>query len=154
MRLKRFLSFINEAKTSKPIEVVWIHGLPGSGKTTLAKKWIDKGYVNFDDSVSEIPVISSLKSGKSVVISSPFFEDYFITTRCHNALKRELNKMNNVKVTEIWFENDPDQCMKNLQVREGERLSRFFDIIPSFSKSYKIPKGAETVPVFRGKSKN
>ena len=151
------MKYIKEFSEFKQNECVIIMGLPGSGKTTLAKKIQkenpDKSYRMFDD----FQRIKSLEfAGKiDMIISNSMLIKHGLSEY------ERLCKENNSKLRVIWFENDPEQCLKNMSSRwyqmsdEDKVLNKHQDPkvlkeeLLNFSKMYHIPDKAETVPVFK-----
>ena len=141
-------------------KMVLIVGLPGSGKSQLTKQINDGSFVEFDDpekrewdkeldSFGEpwAPIKKELSSGKNVIINSGDFtepggEDLI-------SFFQNLGKSHNYSVRTIYFENNPEQCIKNLEGRNFRKMKK--DMIYYASKNYKIPIGAETVPVYTPK---
>lgn len=134
--------------------LIWIHGLPGSGKSFLAKekqsKFPEKEYQILDDIGNLKKVEELLKSEENIILTSPYFENYSFTGYFQK-LKDLLKSYPNYVVLHIWFENDKAACIDNLQKRKEHKIDSRYIIpeIESFSIKYKIPTGARTIPVFK-----
>ena len=135
-----------EESISNKSKFVWIHGLPGSGKTTLAND-INKGgnYVILDDIMDISKVKKELEDGNDIILVSPYFDNY-MGFSLDVKLKEVLNDFD-YDVEEIWFKNDPEKCIDNLRSRSEHNIKSYL-IIPEvniFSSKYKIP--SDVVPI-------
>jgi predicted kinase len=156
--MKHISSFELFESTSK--KMVLIVGLPGSGKSELTRKInSEKSYVEFDDpeehpydedldnfSENYYPQIEkALKKGLNVIINS----GDFIQPHGQDLIQilEKMGKNLGYSVRKIYFENDPEQCLKN----QNDRGYRIFtrEEMYQASKSYKIPSDAEIVPVYK-----
>lgn len=136
-----------------PKNFIWIHGLPGSGKTTLANKIIndnpDKRFVLLDDVGSTTEIIQQIDKGSNIILSSPYFDNY-MNTGLDRKIKNYLSKTD-YSVEELWFENNPDQCIENIKARTGHRIN-VASLLPEviiFSNNYNIPSDVKQIPVFQ-----
>ena len=90
------------------MEVTYLIGLPGSGKTTYARKL--KGYVVDDPrSMKDFP-----DSAGHLIVADPKL--------CNSEMLRSLEKVLSEKYgsyeeTRIYFENDLTTCLKNIEYR-------------------------------------
>ena len=138
-----------EESISNKSKFVWIHGLPGSGKTTLAND-INKGgnYVILDDIMDVSKVKKELEEGNDIILVSPYFDNY-MGFSLDVKLKEVLNDFD-YDVEEIWFKNDPEKCIDNLRSRSEHNIKSSL-IIPEvniFSLKYKIPSDVEQIEVW------
>ena len=144
MIIKRFENYNKD-------KFVWIHGLPGSGKTTMANKINkNKDFVILDDTSNISDVQDELNKGNNIILSSPYFDNYLNSLFLGETKIRNILKNYNYNVEEIWFENDLQTCIQNLKNRTKHRINTK-SIIPDmneFSKKYKIPDGTKTIPVW------
>ena len=138
-----------EESISNKSKFVWIHGLPGSGKTTLANEINKDGnYVILDDIMDISKVKKELEEGNDIILVSPYFDNY-MSFSLDVKLKEVLNDFD-YDVEEIWFENDPEKCIDNLRSRSEHNIKSSL-IIPEvniFSLKYKIPSGVEQIEVW------
>lgn len=136
--------------------LIWIHGLPGSGKSSVAiekqRQLPDKNFIILDDIGNMEDVENLLREGENIILTSPYFENYSFTKNFDN-LKEKMKFYTNYSVLHLWFENDVEACINNLKSRTGHKIDSKY-IIPEmedFSKKYKIPQGAKKIPVYRPK---
>ena len=146
--LKLFEDFTNSKS-----KFVWIHGLPGSGKTTLANE-INKGgnFIILDDIMDISKVKKELEEGNDIILVSPYFDNYMMFS-LDVKLKEVLNDFD-YDVEEIWFKNDKEKCIDNLRLRSEHPIKSSL-IIPEinmFSSKYKIPSDVEPIEVWSPKN--
>ena len=138
-------------------EVILILGLPGSGKTTLADKIAegsDRDYTRYDD-------FDYYKAIKKMGEEDMIVSDTNLLYPTNLAHFKKSCKEKNVKLKIFYFENDIDQCIKNVENRwnkmsDKERRHNFHQQptnlvwhINDFSKKYEIPSGAYPIPVYK-----
>lgn len=128
---------------------VWIHGLPGSGKTTYASNINKKGnYVLLDDIMDISKVKKELEEGNDIILVSPYFDNYMEFSL--DVKLKDLLKDFDYDLEEIWFENNPKKCISNLNKRSVHKI-RSSSIIPEinmFSSKYKIPSDVKQIEVW------
>ncbi len=137
-------------------ELIWIHGLPGSGKSHLIQKIIRESEFEwsvFDDTAGVEEILASLQAGKRVILASPYFEDY-IPIGLGKRLRSSLADLDQVTLREVWFSNDPEQCIENVLSRKGHTIAArsIVSEIPTFSRNYMIPDGVVTEPVWQART--
>jgi predicted kinase len=142
--IKRFESY-NKSK------LVWIHGLPGSGKTTIANQINkNKDFIILDDISNISDLENELNKGNNIILSSPYFDNYLNSIFSGETKLRTTLKDYDYDIEEIWFENDLQTCIQNLNNRTEHKISTK-QIIPDmkqFSKDYKIPSSVKAIPVW------
>jgi hypothetical protein len=124
-------------------KIIAIVGLPGSGKTYLGNRLAkENGYEFIDDIDIEGKkrLLAILKEGNDCIISDPNFIFEDIRNKAILSLAENLN------IEWMFFENDPEQCLKNVEYRNDGRKVK--DFISMFSKYYIIPKGVHPVKVY------
>jgi len=116
-------------------DVIFIIGLPGSGKTTLINHYLQhpfKEYVVYDDwmkwvkdnvkdkkefiaDVNYERLIKSIQEGKNVIISAVGFciPDFLLKSEYY--LKMEFPEIN---IERIYFENNLENCISNIKYRD------------------------------------
>ena len=132
-------------------KIIWIHGLPGSGKSTLAEKISrenpSENYIILDD-ISDIKKLQiELEKGNNIILNSTYFENYHEYGK-YGELKKLLS---DYMLEEVWFENDPKSCIENIRGRKNHSIDSI-SILPEilyYSRSYEIPKGVKTIPVYK-----
>jgi hypothetical protein len=134
-------------------QFIWIHGLPGSGKSFLANK-IKSENPNFEllDDVGNISQVQKLIDyGKNIILTSPYFEEYLFRGSNFSKLNQILENNNDYELIEYWFENNPKACIDNLQNRKEHKIESDSIIgeIFTFSKNYNIPQNVEVIPVYQ-----
>jgi len=126
----------------KSPKVTLIVGLPGSGKTFLAHDLARSEDARvFDDmKMSDLKDIRKdiLRHKKNMILVSP--QLCFEATR---KLVEATVKEWGATVQVIYFENDPEQCLKNVESRDDGRKVYFF--IRDVSKEYKIPEDVNVI---------
>ena len=131
---------------------IWIHGLPGSGKSHLAKIMnIDNQYEILDDIASFDKIDSLLNAGSDIILTSPYFEEYLKFNGFYNKLINKLNEHKDYILEEIWFENNPNACIENLKSRTKHSIKSEY-IIPEiqiYSKDYKVPSNVDVMPIWK-----
>lgn len=134
--------------------LVVIVGLPGSGKTNAAQNYSDfLDYIVFDDVGNDEYMMNKLYSyltywkdldndwRSGVVVTDTFLCE----PKNRSSFQKKLNEYG-LRPTWLFFENDPEQCIKNVQNRnDGRKISASY--IRELSKKYVIPAGASVVPV-------
>ena len=142
-----------ESHSRNEADLIWIHGLPGSGKSHLIQKIVRESELEwrvFDDTGRVEEILDSLQAGERVILASPYFEDY-LPVGLGKRLRSRLADLDHVTLREVWFSNDPDQCMENVLSRKSHDIEARSIVpeIPNFSRNYRIPDGAVTIPVWQ-----
>lgn len=117
--------------------LVFIVGLPGSGKTTWAKNQND-GFVVDDPKFIEEIKIAIDQNNKVYVVDPHLVLDHF----------RKLAEQAELGVDEvqwIFFENNPNACWENVKNRNDGREVR--GMIFCYSQLYHPPKNV--IPVYK-----
>ncbi len=142
MRIKRFESFSTK-------KFVWIHGLPGSGKTYLANQMNkNNDYTILDDINDMSKVEAEMDKGNNIILSSPYFEKY-IGMSLESRLRKALEG-SDYELEEIWFENNPENCIKNINNRVDHNIKAniLAPEVIELSHRYRIPEGSKVIPVW------
>lgn len=124
--------------------ILFIVGLPGSGKTELSKKINSQNnnrYKIIDDPKSFDQILPFLD--QDLIISDPAF---CLEKNRELAIRKITEENPNVKIDWIFFENDPDQCLINAERRENKKVDSY---IKNSTKTYTIPKGSNIIKVWR-----
>ena len=136
------------------LEFVWIHGLPGSGKTYLSNKIKkenpEKDFIILDDIGDFGKIEQGVIDRRNIIMSSPFFENFNNFYPNFPDKLKDFLGTNGYILKEYWFENNPEACIKNVKMRTEHKIDSRSVIteIPYYSLRYKIPPGVETLPVY------
>lgn len=144
MRLFNFKEFNMQGQ----ISITVIVGLPGAGKTTLAKQLLDGQTFLIDDFSLNVSKVEDFKNSemKKVIITDPYL--------CEVNKETATQVLNdffgyNISVTWFAFENNPEICIHNVEKRnDGRIVGEHF--IKSLSDAYNPLSFTDTVtPVFK-----
>jgi predicted kinase len=142
-------------------QLVFLGGLPGSGKTTYAKRLEEKGWVFYDDfqarAAGDSPrfrasrhyaeLVSHIRAGRRCIVSDirVIHEEYRRDAAA--ALRQDVG---NVPTELHLFENNPDQCGENVRnAKDGRRVEPRLQAIAFWSKHYSAPNHAVLHRVWR-----
>lgn len=129
------------------MQVLMIVGMPGSGKTHLARKVGGVGFLVIDDIKSLDPLRLALEAMRNVAVTDVNFCD----ERVRDKALRWLNE-NFPRATVDWwfFENDAAKCRANVARRKAEGDAREVGgTIRRFEKTYKVPEGFTANPIWQ-----
>lgn len=123
------------------MRAVFLVGLPGSGKTSLAlQEYVPRGFVLLDDPKTFAEVEAAQALGKDLVVCDPHLV---------YAMNRTSAEAGFVKagfdVEWVFFENDPLKAQANLDRRGARDLPITLDL---WTKMYQIPEGVPTRPIW------
>ncbi len=126
-------------------QLILIVGLPGSGKTKLARDMSFYGVTLFDDiSVNtDYEKIDRVKDEDYIVVTDPTAILY-PKEKVFSKLREWFGERD---LAVFAFENDPDSCWKNIQGRDDRIISQSF--IEQLSKNYIPEDWGRVIPVWR-----
>ena len=119
-------------------KIVFIIGLPASGKTTLAGK-LFSDYILIDDPKHLQDILKEEYKNKNIVLVDP---NLCIQKNLMNAKTKLKDYYQNVEFSEIYFENNPEQCLINAKNRNSCNVQTDIKILTRF---YNPPKIDEKV---------
>ena len=137
------------AKTScQPVDVTFLVGLPGSGKTKYADQ-VFKGAVIADDAhrIKDITKVvqAAIADKKHCVIIDPLL--------CYQHIRRSAEvwlKEHKFLADWIYFANEPQACIENVLRRQANGDARkVLGFIQDATKGYAPPTNAKVIPVYR-----
>jgi hypothetical protein len=109
----------------------------------------ESNFIHLDDIASLDEVSHQLNLEQSIILTSPYFENYF-WLNLYDKLIKLLDSYPNYVVKEWWFSNDPEACISNVTSRVDHLIrndSIIYEIL-DFSKKYTIPDGVVPMPVW------
>lgn len=127
-----------------------IIGLCGSGKTHLAKDMIKRNaefttdplsMVLIDDPKDLKEINECIELGANIIVCDPHLCD----AKNREAAKKYLESKD-YRVWEYFFENDPEQCHRNIVDRDD---GRYITLAGLKSFNYTIPENTIATPVYR-----
>ena len=121
--------------------IICVVGLPGSGKTWYAKNVLKWDYL-VDDPTDFFDFPRDVPPEKTVVVCDPAL--CMSKTRAKSILGVMYPEH---EIEWIFFENDLEQCKKNVAYRNDGRKVNI--TLEHLSKNYVIPEGVVPLPVWR-----
>ncbi len=128
-------------------QIIFIVGLPGSGKTTFAESIPrEDGWVVHDDFLDEWwkgSVKRQIQAGCRVCLSDPRLCSFTTFQRIADEVLSLLHENDEILV--ILFENDVEQCLRNLKRRErvSEKRRRLENSVRNMTTHYDIDQWKE-----------
>lgn len=132
------------------MNIILIIGLPGSGKTHLGQKLqceLPKSLF-IDDASSTLFNYEIWNLANSCDYENIILADCYLCISAH--LEAALNMFINHNVTRIYFENNPEQCLKNVQNRDNRNVDGW---IKYLAVEYIIPHNVNMIPVYKPECK-
>lgn len=146
-------------KPSQTKELLFIVGLPGSGKTPLLESLRDAGWKLFDDYKAEAldnnshfcaskrycELIQDLEAGTRCVVADIDFCRTASRNQAENIVKA---KIPDLQITWRYFENNVDQCRNNIN-QGGRAPEPRLVKLDEYASHYIIPEGIVVMPVWK-----
>ncbi|CAN5748172.1 hypothetical protein BH11PAT2_BH11PAT2_01380 [soil metagenome] len=153
-------------------KVIFITGMPGSGKTTYLnnhtaefsdalicddyyKSALDadrpRKFVGFKGSAYYEDVKEALANGRDVVMADIVFYEDELGREAREGLEALIAELGTrVDIDYRYFENDAEACIANIVRRDRpERVESELKFVTENRDSYRIPKNATVLPVYR-----
>ena len=94
-------------------------------------------------------VQAEMDKGNNIILSSPYFEKYIGMMSLETRLRKALEG-SDYELEEIWFENNPENCIKNINSRKDHNIkaSILAPEVMALSTRYRIPEGSKVIPVW------
>lgn len=135
------------------LHIIFLIGLPGSGKTYYANNYLRNNHNYFIDDFSVNDIEWCLedfkKSGKNQLIISDPNLCLVSQESAKESIKKMLNEIKEFEFLFLYFENNPEQCIKNIAHRNDDRCIFEKSIRELWSKNYIIPENAVVFPVYK-----
>lgn len=130
------------------MNITFIVGLPGSGKSYLAKKIKTNSCIIDDPKSLDKDIFPYLNMKKDLIIIDANFCFTELLERAIMVLKNKIEET--VEINIIYFKNDPKQCIKNVERRkENGDIRDVISSIEILTKEYKIPNNVTAMEVWR-----
>lgn len=129
------------------IKIYCLAGLPGSGKTYLGMKISEKeNAILIDDISSTDHLAKVLEENRNIVIADP----HFCNSKIRNIAELFIKKHSSyAEIIWIYFENNPQKCLNNVEYRnDGRKVKIDINIL---SKIYLIPKDIKPLSIWQSK---
>jgi len=138
--------------------VLFVVGLPGSGKTTFIREFQTGGGRCFDDYKARArhdsshfdqsqhfgELLSALRAGRECLVSDIDFCKADARQEATVLLRREIP---DVEIQWRCYENAPDKCRKNVVARARPSLPNDLRAIEKYAPIYTYPDGCQPIPV-------
>jgi len=154
------MNYIRIFEEFKNYETIVVIGLPGSGKSHLAKeikdKYPEKDFYIVED--AEYNKCAGMFKKNNMILA----DGYIIDISYFNAIMRDFTK-ENVEFSCYYFENNPEKCRINIESRKNHKIraevliwelnshSKIYDEIIEKIKKSPLLINIEEIPVFTKK---
>jgi predicted kinase len=139
-------------------KVVFVVGLPGSGKSTYINSHIIEDSIfiddykanannhssSFSDSIHYKELVDNLNAEIECFVIDIDFCDSLARAEAAQVLNSEIPGIN---IEWIFFENNPNRCRANVIKRNRVSLANDIAAITKYSSLYVIPSGVNQLPV-------
>jgi hypothetical protein len=138
------------------VRIVCIIATPGGGKTFLANELrqtmtlLCHRFVIIDDPKSYLDIKKTIEENQDAdgfFLCDPFLCEPLVREKAIKKLEKDFG----VRPQFIFFENNPDQCRRNIERRMQNGDDRkVWGSLRRFTRSYEIPENTKTIPIYRG----
>lgn len=140
--------------------VIFVAGLPGSGKTPYLESLRVDGWRVFDDFQADAKLnspafrnsrnyddlLSALRSGQRCVVADMRFCIAAYRGQAEALLRREVP---DAQVELQFFANDPQQCEANIRGNAERHPGRRLEKLNEYASAYTIPVGSAAMHVWK-----
>lgn len=131
------------------MKITVICGLPGSGKTFLARKLLkESGGSVLDDKFTAKDFKWVWPLVNHLYITDPMLCQKSVRSSLIHLIADTVEKGQWPDIEWIWFDNDVEKAIENINRRRDGRIITEDAMRNYFSKIYEIPEGIKTIPVW------
>ena len=128
------------------MKIFLLVGMPGCGKTYLGNQLSKELDAVFIDDVNLNNGIQQVKNAVAGHVSPLVVADVFLCREKEREAAKKILEDRGYDIEWIFFENDPEKCLKNVRRRDDGR--KVEGLIRQLTKEYTIPEGAEVRQIY------
>ena len=140
-------------------EIMFIAGLPGSGKTIYMTLLRRQGWTVFDDFKADAhnnssvfwhsrnyePLLNALRYGQKCIVADI---DFCNATSRSDAESTILTNFPALSPSWLFFANDVEACRANIVRRASRSMEDNLRALATYQPLYRIPAGTQVLPVW------